>query len=83
MERMLLQAMFDVPGREPRVNCVVVDEAAVRGESGVTLLSGDQTLDDWLSANDPEYTGLQYKPSFEPQSEQHDSEEAPREVSVG
>ena len=82
MERMLLQAMFDVPGHEPRVNCVVVDEAAVKGESGITLLSGDETLDDWLTANDPEYTGLQYKSSFEPQRD-HDSEEVPREVSVG
>jgi hypothetical protein len=49
LERLLMGSMFEVPGREPRVHTVVVDEAVVRGDSDVVLLSGDETLAEWLA----------------------------------
>ena len=52
VERMLLEPMFDVPGHQPPVNAVVMDETAVRGDAGVVLVTGDQTLEGWLAANE-------------------------------
>ena len=52
MERLLLEAMYEVPGRDPRVDAVVVDESTVRGDEGVALISGVDAANEWLAAND-------------------------------